>query len=227
MTNPFTTPLSALALAAVLLAAPALAQDAAAPADSAAAPAAAAEAAPPAAAPASDLGKPYVKDVSGDWEIHCIHTDLSNDPCTLHQTLRDPNGSAVATIEMVNIPKNQQLAAGVTVVTPLDTLLTEQVSLSIDGGKAARYPFTFCTPRGCVSRIALTQAELDGIKRGNKGLLQIVPLAAPDQKVDLAISLSGVTAGFDSVSALNLDYAKAAQAAQAAKGAAKPAAAGN
>ena len=94
--------------------------------------AAAAEAAPPAAAPESDLGKPYVKDVSGDWEIHCIHTDLSNDPCTLHQTLRDPNGSAVATIEIVNIPNNQQLAAGVTVVTPLDTLLTEQVALSID-----------------------------------------------------------------------------------------------
>ncbi|WP_116131913.1 invasion associated locus B family protein [Tropicimonas sp. IMCC34043] len=212
MTTHLTNPLSILALAAMLAAAPALAQE------TATTPPPAAPATAPAEAPAeSDLGKPYVKDVSGDWEIHCVHTDLDADPCTLHQVLRDDNGSPVATMEIVNIPGNPQLVAGLTIVTPLDTLLTEQVAFSIDGGQAAKYPFSFCTPRGCVSRVAVTNAELDAIKRGNQGKLQIVPLAAPDQKVDLAISLAGVTSGFDTLTELNAAYSKVAQEAAAAK----------
>jgi len=62
-----------------------------------------------------------------------------------------------------------------------------------------------------VARIGFTQAEINGFKRGNVATLTIVPLAAPDEKVDLKVSLSGFTAGFDAIVAAN---AKAQQPAQ-------------
>ncbi len=53
---------------------------------------------------------------------------------------------------------------------------------------------------GCIARVGFTQAEIDGFKKGAKATLTIVPVAAPDQKVALDISLKGFTAGFDAVS---------------------------
>ena len=40
---------------------------------------------------------------------------------------------------------------------------------------------------------------IDGFKKGAKATMTIVPVAAPDQKVNLDISLKGFTAGYDAV----------------------------
>lgn len=157
----------------------------------------------------SDLGRSYIKEVSGDWEIHCIRTNLDADPCALHQLLRDGSDNSVATLEVVNLPAGQQAAAGATIVTPLETLLTEQITLSVDGSQGRKYPFSFCTPRGCVSRVGFTQASVDAFKRGNAATLTIVPVAAPDQEVVLGVSLAGFTAGFEQLQVLNAANAEA------------------
>ena len=84
------------------------------------------------------------------------------------------------------------------IVAPLETLLTEELTISVDGTAARRYPFTFCNQAGCVARIGFTAEEVAQFKAGNVAQLSIVPAAAPDQRVDLAISLTGFTAGYDS-----------------------------
>jgi invasion protein IalB len=104
---------------------------------------------------------------------------------------------------LFKLPDGGQAEAGATIITPLETLLTEQVTLSVDGGKAKRYPFTFCGQIGCFARIGLTGADIASFKAGSAAKMYIVPIAAPDQKIEIAISLSGFTAGYAAVSEAN------------------------
>ncbi len=144
-------------------------------------------------------GSTYVDEVFGDWERKCIYNPDSDDPCQLYQLLRDESGQATAEITILHLPEGGQAAAGATIVVPLQTLLTQQLTISIDGGQTKRYPFRFCTQVGCFSQIGLTADEVAAFKRGANATITIVPAGAPDQKVQLPVSLTGFTAGFDSL----------------------------
>ena len=148
-------------------------------------------------------GTTYVPETFGDWEMRCVRAKEGNDPCQLYQLLKDGNGNSVAEMSVFGLKDGGQAAAGATIITPLETLLTPAVTIQVDDAKAKRYPFTFCTGIGCFSRIGLTAAEVTAFKRGNAALMQIVPAGAPDQKVNLAISLTGFTACYDAVNAAN------------------------
>lgn len=213
MTDLFRPLRSALASALVLSMALPLAAQEAAPTTAAPTTAAPAEA-PAAAAPApdSDLGKPYVAAEHGDWQQRCIHAPDDNDPCQLYQLLKDDKGNSVAEFSLFGLPEGQQAAAGATIITPLETLLTEQIVLQIDSQQAKRYPFTFCAPAGCVAQVGFTAAEIATMKKGNQAKLSIVPMGAPDQHVVLSLSLKGFTAGYDAVNAANVKARAARQA---------------
>lgn len=142
------------------------------------------------------VGQPYIREEFGDWALRCLRTENGNDPCQLYQLLEDEDGNAVAEISMFPLPEGGEAAAGATIVAPLETLLTEQLRLSVDGGTVRRYPFNFCNRAGCVARVGFTAEELSQFRRGNVAQLSIVPAAAPDEQVDLRISLIGFTAGF-------------------------------
>lgn len=162
------------------------------------------------------LGTTYVKESHGDWQMTCVRSDLSDDPCQLYQLLKDTEGNSVAEINMFNLPAGSQAVAGASIVVPLETLLTAQITLRVDNGQAKRYPYTLCATVGCVARIGFTQAEMDSFRRGNKATLIIVPAFAPDQQVELNMSLAGFTAGYTAVIAANDLSDKAAAAAQPA-----------
>ena len=154
----------------------------------------------PAAAAGPKVGQPYVRDTFGDWSLRCLKAeDGQLDPCQLYQLLKDADGNAVAEFSTFPLPDGQEAAAGATIVVPLETLLTQQLRLTIDSSEPKIYPFTFCNAAGCVARVGFTAAEVAQMKRGNKAVLRMVPAAAPDQEVLLNVSLSGFTAGFDSV----------------------------
>ncbi|MCP3971211.1 MAG: invasion associated locus B family protein [Rhodobacteraceae bacterium] len=147
------------------------------------------------------VGDIYVAGEHGDWEQRCIKAESGTDPCQLYQLLDDGNGNPVAEINVFPIGGEGQPAAGATVITPLETLLTQQLGMSVDGGPVKKYPYSWCSKVGCFSRIGYTQADIDAFKRGINAALIIVPVAAPDQKVTLTVSLKGFTAGFDAVAA--------------------------
>ena len=88
--------------------------------------------------------------------------------------------------------------AGATIVVPLETMLTAQLTVAVDGANAKRYPFAFCNQIGCFSRIGLSQEDIEGYKAGTTADMIIVPAAAPDQIVKVNMSLSGFTKAFDS-----------------------------
>lgn len=199
------------AVAFLALAAPLYAQDATDPVVDPATDPAAQPATDPVADPATDLnmgapveagppqvGEPYIREAFGDWSMRCLKAEEgSADPCQLYQLLMDADGNAVAEISMFPLPEGGEAAAGATIVAPLETLLTEQITISVDGTGSRRYPFTFCNRAGCVARVGFTAAEVAQFKAGATASMRIVPAAAPDQEVLLNISLVGFTAGYD------------------------------
>ena len=157
------------------------------------------------------VGQVYVRDGFTDWELRCERVANGDDPCQLYQLLEDQEGNAVAEISVFALPEGTQAAAGATIVTPLMTLLTEQLTLSVDGGSPRRYPFSWCSAIGCIARVGFTGEEIAEFRRGNQAQLSIVPAAAPDQRVNLGISLSGFTAGFEAVQESGLPPAPGAE----------------
>ena len=163
----------------------------------------------PGDAPAG-VGETYVREEFTDWQMRCVRVaEGEAEPCQLYQLLRDSADNPVAEISLFGLPPGGEAAAGATVITPLETLLTEQLTVTVDGGQARRYPFTWCSAIGCFARIGFTDAEIAAFRRGNEAGISIRPVAAPDQRVDLTMSLRGFTAGLEAVNANN-DAARAA-----------------
>jgi len=132
--------------------------------------------------------------------VRCLKTEEEQDPCQMYQLLLDDNENAVAEIAIVVLPDSSEAAAGATIVVPLETLLTEQLTMRVDGGTARRFPFNFCNRGGCVSRIGLTADDIGLFRRGAAATLTMAPAAAPDQRVSVTMSLSGFTAAYEAAS---------------------------
>ncbi|MGJ8583179.1 MAG: invasion associated locus B family protein [Marinosulfonomonas sp.] len=149
------------------------------------------------------VGSTYTRESFDAWEMRCIVTENGKDPCNLYQLLKDETGNSVAEINLFDLPPGGQAVVGATVATPLETLLTEQVVMSIDGGTEKRYPFSFCAAPGCYSRMGFLQEEVDALKRGNEAKLRIRSVVAPEAPVILTVSLKGFTAGLNAVTEAN------------------------
>lgn len=145
------------------------------------------------------VGQTYIDSEFGDWELRCVKTEDGNDPCQLYQLLADASGNPVSEITVFGVDPGQRAAAGATIITPLETLLTRGLQVAVDGGEAKTYAFSFCREVGCFARIGLEQAEVDAFKRGAVATVRMVPAAAPDQDVILEISLTGFTAAFNAL----------------------------
>ena len=151
----------------------------------------------------AEVGQTYLAATFDTWEQRCAKTADGADPCQLYQLLFDTDGNSVAEISLFNLPAGGTAAAGATFMAPLETLLTANLRITVDSGKTRIYPFAFCTKQGCVARLGFTAEELAAFKKGSKAVVTIVPAAAPDKSVDLALTLKGFTAGFDAVTAAN------------------------
>ena len=142
----------------------------------------------------------YIKEEFGDWQMKCFRSEAEEDPCQMYQLLREDAGNPVAEFSLFRLPEGSQAVAGATIVVPLGTLLSEELKISVDGGKARVYPFRFCSMAGCFAQVGLTQAEIDAFKAGATANLQIIPAQAPNQTVNIKASLNGFTAAYDKVS---------------------------
>lgn len=238
----FTRP---LALVATLAALPALAQETAPAADPAAetgaetgpetaAEAPAADAQPGDAGPA--VGAVYVAETQGDWQLRCVRTETGDDPCQMYQLLTNAEGGTMAEITLFNLPEAGEAVAGATIVTPLETLLNQNLTIQVKNGEAKRYPFTFCFANpvrgadgaallndngvpeldsGCVARVGFTAAEVDAFRKGSEAAVTVYAVGAPNQPFTAIMSLTGFTASYTAMEAAN---AKADAAAAAAGG---------
>ncbi|AFO87583.1 invasion associated locus B family protein [Phaeobacter inhibens] len=146
------------------------------------------------------LGQRYSKETHGDWDLACVKTEEESDPCSLLQIMTDTSGNPMAEFSMFRInQEGSQAVAGATVIVPLETLLPAALTISIDGAPGKRYNYSFCNPMGCVAQIGLTETDISAFKKGKKATLSLRPAPAPDQVINMELSLSGFTAGYNVV----------------------------
>jgi invasion protein IalB len=155
------------------------------------------------AAPADNVGRPYTLETNGDWEIRCLKAPEGQpDPCSLYQLLKDDEGTEVAEVAIFHVGQ-ENVEAAATFTTPLETMLTAQLAFFVDGENGRKYPFQFCNKVGCFVRAGLTAEDIEMMKKGNEGMVAIMPLGRGDNPVKLKLSLSGFTAGYTKVTELN------------------------
>jgi len=141
---------------------------------------------------ASDLRGTY-----GDWEIRC----LSESDCVMTQLHRRSEQSADAVFTIVK-PQGltgedgQPVLAFAEIVVPLGVYLPGGLGLKVDQQPAKAAAFERCISEGCVVRAPISASMLANLKSG--ATANIVIFGAPEQPVQLPISLTGFTAAFDS-----------------------------
>lgn len=148
-------------------------------------------------------GSAYVSATNGDWEVRCIRVEEGADPCQMYQRLFTEDDEPVAEIVMFNLPPGGEAVAAAEIITPLGTILTQQITMSVDGGQGKRYPFRFCDPMGCVAQVGFTAPELQTFRRGAVANMLIAHLSI-EEPFNVPISLIGFSASYDAVVASNV-----------------------
>lgn len=137
-------------------------------------------------------------ELHGDWDLQCAKDGPEPRPCRLYQLMNDQNGQPISEMTLFKLPTPDGSAvAGATILVPLETLLPAQITISVDGENTQRYPFAFCNRVGCVSRLGLTAEDIEAMKSGSQANIFIVPAEAPDQVVNVTMSLKGFTSAYD------------------------------
>jgi len=147
------------------------------------------------------VGQTFVKEVIGDWQLRCVKGEEdTKDTCQMYQLMDDGQGSPIAEVSIFRLENGGRAKAGSTIIVPLETALQQQITISVDGGQTRRYPYSFCNQVGCYARVGFTSEDIANFKRGNAAKVTIVPALAPDNKVELILSLTGFTVAYDKVS---------------------------
>ncbi len=126
----------------------------------------------------------------GDWEIRCSE-DATN--CRMVQLAVDSDGNSVVSVTMQTLPEGASAQLGVVMVSPLLTLLPRGISVAVDDGVPAAYPFSWCDQQGCYARFGLTAAQVDAFKSGTSATINIFAVTDAENPVQASLSLSGIT----------------------------------
>lgn len=147
----------------------------------------------PANAPKDDVSSEKI----GAWDLQCAKTGPEPRPCRMYQLLTDEENTPVIEMTMYRLPDGAPAAGGATFVAPLNTLLTAQLSVAIDGVLVQRVPFTLCYEAGCVARMFMSPIEAQAFQNGSKATVSLVPALAPDQVVTVEMKLDGLKKAFE------------------------------
>ncbi len=149
------------------------------------------------AAPATAANDEVSSEKVGAWDLQCAKTGPEPRPCRMYQLLTDQEDTPVIEMTMYRLPEGAPAAAGATFVAPLNTLLTAQLSVSIDGVLVQRVPFTLCYEAGCVARMFMSPIEAQAFQNGKSSTVSLVPALAPDQVVTVEMNLDGLKDAFE------------------------------
>lgn len=187
MKNLILSALSALSLAAAL---PAFAQETTP---------AATEEFPIGKTPEVQIGQPYVVKQEGSWQVRCVKAEVEPEACFIYQLLKDSEGNSVAEVNVFHLPGGGAAVAGANIITPLGTLLQNQVLLSIGGAAPKAYSFGWCEAIGCIAKVGFTGLELESLKKSKDATITINSIVNPNLPIVLSVKLDGFSDGFKAV----------------------------
>ena len=155
-------------------------------------------AADPAGAGAPVASEDIVRTAHGDWEVACAPGGAKGG-CAMAQIGNDATGTPVLEMVVRKLPEplevNEQTAVAVLdVITPLGVVLTEGLTMKIDGGPDESAAFQICTEQGCLVREPVGDDLITRLKRGSVAKVSV--FAANQGEVTSDISLKGFTAAY-------------------------------
>ena len=125
----------------------------------------------------------------GDWEIRCP----GEATCRMVQLALDSDENSVVSVSMQALPEGSSAQLGVVMISPLLTLLPRGISVAVNDGVPAAYPFSWCDAQGCYARFGLTAAQVDAFKAGAEAKINIFAVTDPENPVTATLSLTGFT----------------------------------
>jgi len=162
-------------------------------------------------------GEAYIAEVFTDWELRCLTPAEEGQPerCEMFQLLLDEQDNPVAVMRVAApLTPTDEVVAAISIVTPIETLLTPGIRLRIDDGEPGGLPYTLCEPSGCLARLPINAATADAFKAGGEAFIEIFALVRSDLgeiggvPVALSASLRGFTAAFDAMLERHVAFAE-------------------
>lgn len=128
------------------------------------------------------------KDAYGDWAVRCIEREGVL-PCDIVQSLNDTKTKqTIMQVSYSYDPSRDQYAAQIRL--PLGFMIPAGVLIRLDDKTdITNYPITRCEAEGCFIEKLAKSAELDPLRKAEKGL--VVVMGKDGKPVALPISLKG------------------------------------
>lgn len=141
----------------------------------------------------------YVSEIFKDWKKICRKDSDEEDLCHIYQLILDENDHPTSELTLYRIENEEGVSAVATVLVPLETLLTSNLSLNIDKGVSVEFPFSWCDKRGCYARIAFTDDDVFSMRNGQSGTIKIFSISSADKAIILKLSFLGFIDAFTSL----------------------------
>ena len=132
-----------------------------------------------------------------NWTARCETAPGTNiERCFIFQNLvLKKSGQRLVHVAIGYLAANGQAAAVVTL--PLGISLPPGVSISVDGGDAAKIVIERCDANGCVGTLGLGDELIADLKRGSEARIYFHD--ATRRRIAVPVSLMGFTAGFNAL----------------------------
>jgi len=130
----------------------------------------------------------------GDWQIRCDPV-ADGEQCALSQWVQAENIDGVELRAFFFEPPEDEEALLLSVLVPLNVILTRRLGLRIDDGELMQFDFIRCSDAGCLVSIAVDDELLTSFRQGGEALFVIY--FEDDTGIGIPVSLDGLTAGLE------------------------------
>ena len=136
-----------------------------------------------------------------DWTVVCVQPENSGKLCEMSQVVEEGDRTLLrVVISKINgtIEGAPELIAFAQIFTPVGVILPEGVVQRVDRKEERVSQFLYCLPGHCLSRFALSNSEIDEMKRGRNYNVTLQVLNEEDPE-SIRVSLRGFRRAFDAL----------------------------
>lgn len=153
-------------------------------------------------ASAQEAAQPQVTETKyTDWTVACVQPEGGGRLCEMSQVVEDGDRTLLRVVISKiggTIEGAPELVAFAQVFTPVGIILPEGLVQQVDRKEERVSQFLYCLPGHCYSRFALSNSEVDEMKRGRNYnvTLQVINEEEPER---IRVSLRGFRRAFDAL----------------------------
>lgn len=132
----------------------------------------------------------------GDWQIRCDPIE-GGEQCALSQWVQAENLEGVDLRAFFFRPPENPDALLLSVLVPLNVILTKRLGLRIDSGELMMFDYIRCSDAGCLVSIAIDDSLLASFQAGVQALFVIY--FEDETGIGIPVSLDGLTSGLEAL----------------------------